>query len=183
LRLAVNLSAVQLRQRDLVQAVSRILDATRLPPGLLELEITESTAMQAVPEGAGALEDLRNLGVRIALDDFGVGYSSIALLRDLPIQTLKIDRSLVDGITRKPNNAAISKAIIAMAASLGIEVVAEGIETEGQLAFFVAERCDRFQGFLLARPMPAASLTDLLGQGPATGARAAAAMRAERGAA
>ena len=162
LRIAVNLSALQLEQPNLVRMVADVLRETHLGPESLELEITESTTMRSPDRAINALRELRELGVRISMDDFGVGYSSLAHLRDLPIQTLKIDRSLIAGITRSSNDAAIVTAIIAMANSLNLEVVAEGVETQDQLAFLADLKCHRYQGFLLGRPIPPEQLFSVL---------------------
>ena len=158
LRVAVNLSPRQLEQPHLFDLVARVLDRTHLDPDSLELEITESTTMRDPELAIGVLSELRKLGVRISMDDFGVGYSSLAHLSDLPLDTLKIDRSLVIGITRERKYAAIAAAIIAMAYSLNLEVIAEGVETPSQLGFLREQRCHRFQGYLLGKPMPADQL-------------------------
>jgi len=154
LRVAVNLSARQFQEPNLVDVVARVLNETRLDPDYLELEITESLAMQNADFTIMVLRDLRAIGIRISMDDFGAGYSSLGYLKNLPIHTLKIDRSIIDGLTRGPNDAVIATAIIAMAHSLSLEVVAEGVETEDQLAFLRERQCDRFQGYLLGQPMP-----------------------------
>lgn len=164
LGVAVNLSARQLQQPNLVDMVAGVLTETALNPESLELEITESTTMQDADLAIAVLHDLQDLGVRISMDDFGVGYSSLGHLNELPIHTLKLDRSLVQAVTGEPRKAAISSAIIAMAGSLKLDVVAEGIETEGQLAFFREQKCDRYQGFLLAKPMPADVFDEMLRQ-------------------
>ncbi len=162
LRVAVNLSARQLDQPDLVKTVADVLEETHLSPESLELEITESTTMRSPDRAINALRELRELGVRISMDDFGIGYSSLALLTSLPIHTLKIDRSLISGITRGSNYAAIATAIIAMAYGLNLEVVAEGVETQAQLAFLAGLQCHRYQGLLLSRPIPPEQLTPVL---------------------
>jgi EAL domain-containing protein (putative c-di-GMP-specific phosphodiesterase class I) len=154
LRVAVNLSARQFQQPNVVDLVARVLKETRLEPDYLELEITESLAMQNADSTIVVLRDLREMGIRISIDDFGAGYSSLGYLKKFAIHTLKIDRSIVDGLTRGPNDAAIAAAIIAMGHSLSLEVVAEGVETEDQLAFLRERQCDRFQGYLLSQPMP-----------------------------
>ena len=164
LSLAVNLSARQLQQPDLVDMVAGVLSDSDLKPESLELEITENTTMQDADGAISVLHDLEDLGVRISMDDFGVGYSSLGHLNELPIHTLKIDRSIVQAVTGQARKAAISSAIIAMAGSLKLDVVAEGIETEGQLAFFREQKCDRYQGFLLAEPMPAEMFNEMLRQ-------------------
>lgn len=162
LRVAVNLSARQLEQPNLVDMVAVVLKEHKVNPDLLELELTESSAMENPDLAVRVLQDLRSLGVRIAMDDFGIGYSSFAHLKDLPINVLKIDRSIVAGIGRERNAASINAAIIVMGHSLQLEVVAEGVETEAQRMFLKEKRCDRLQGFLLSHPEPAEALGSLL---------------------
>lgn len=154
-RMAVNLSAQQLRAPDLVATVRETLHKHGLGHGDLELEITESTAMADPERAIGQLKALRELGVELSIDDFGTGYSSLAYLKLLPIQTLKLDRAFVRDIECDDNDAQISAATIALAHSLGLKVVAEGIETEGQAAFLRRHRCDYLQGFLFGKPVPA----------------------------
>ncbi len=157
-RISVNLSAHQLRNPALVANIARLLTRYALKEDELELEITESVAMS---DPAGAIEQLqalRAIGVRLAIDDFGTGYSSLAYLKRLPIQVLKLDREFVRDIESDPNDAAISAATLTLAHSLGLEVVAEGVETEAQREFLVAHRCDKLQGYLLGRPEPAGAL-------------------------
>ncbi len=157
LRMAVNLSPRQFQQSDLVELVGAALAASGLPAGQLELELTE-TAIIADPAGAAAtLRAISALGVSIALDDFGTGYSSLALLRELPIDRLKIDRSFVANLSEDTDCAAIARAVIELAASLGLGVVAEGVETVEQLAFLRACGCPEIQGYLFGRPLPAES--------------------------
>ena len=155
LRVAVNLSARPFHQRDLVDRVERVLRQTGLSPQSLELEITETLAMQRAEVTLSVLERLKTLGVRVSIDDFGVGYSSLSYLRTFPIDTVKIDRSFVRDLTVDPSDAAIAAAVIAMAHSLNLEVVAEGVEGEEQLRFLEAHGCDRIQGYLLSPPKPA----------------------------
>lgn len=162
LRLAVNLSARQLEQDDLVGMVAGVLSDTQLNPNWLELEVTESTTMRDPPKAIKALHALRDLGLRISMDDFGVGYSSLAHLTDLPLDALKIDGSLISGVTKTRSHAAIATAIVAMAQGMNLEVIAEGVETPGQLAFVKKIRCDRYQGFLLGHPQPANQLSSVL---------------------
>ncbi len=162
IRLAVNLSPRQLEQANLADTVERILSETGLASEWLELEITESCTMRDPTTAIKALHDLRDLGLRISMDDFGIGYSSLAHVKDLPLDTLKIDRSLIRGVTRSRSDAAIATAIVAMAAGMDLEVVAEGVETPGQLAFVKDIRCDRYQGFLLGYPEPADQLSSVL---------------------
>jgi EAL domain-containing protein (putative c-di-GMP-specific phosphodiesterase class I) len=162
LRVSVNLSARQFQEPGLVEMVAGALTESRLDPEWLELEITERTAMQNADHTASVLREIRGLGVRISIDDFGTGYSSLGYLNRFPINTLKIDRSFVGGLTHKPDDEAIASAIIAMAQSLGLDVVAEGVETDDQLDFLKQRRCQRFQGNLLGEPLPAGEFHTLL---------------------
>jgi diguanylate cyclase (GGDEF)-like protein/PAS domain S-box-containing protein len=161
-RLAVNISMRQFQRREFVDTVREILIETGFEPGLLELEITESIAMQDEEQTISTLRRLRDLGVRISIDDFGTGYSSLKYLKDMPIDALKIDQSFVRDLTTNGNDAAIAINIIAIAHSLQLSVIAEGVETGEQLAFLKAKRCDEFQGYLCKKPMPAASFAKLL---------------------
>lgn len=165
LSLAVNLSVCQLQQPDLVATVREILTETGLPPRLLELEITESTAMQSPDASIRTLYDLKKLGIRISLDDFGTGHSSLAYLKRFPIDTLKIDQSFVRDIIRDPDTAAIVTAIIAMGHSLRLKVIAEGVEFTDQATFLKRCSCDQMQGFLINAPMPAAEFGAILSAG------------------
>ncbi len=162
LSLAVNLSVCQLQQADLVNLVREILAETGLPARLLELEITESTAMQSPEASIRTLYDLKKLGIRISLDDFGTGHSSLAYLKRFPIDTLKIDQSFVRDITRDPDTAAIVTAIIAMGHSLRLKVIAEGVEFTDQATFLKRCGCDQMQGYLINAPMPALELGIIL---------------------
>jgi len=162
LRVEVNLSARQFQLPDLVAAVTRCLQETGLPPEALEIEITESIAMRNIARSAEILRNLRDQGVRISLDDFGTGYSSLSYLKTLPVDTVKLDQSFVRDVTTDRGDAAISTAIIAMAHSLGLRVVAEGVETEEQLAFLRDHECDTVQGFLFGPPVPPEELEKLL---------------------
>jgi predicted signal transduction protein with EAL and GGDEF domain len=160
LSMAVNLSAHQLRSPDLVESVRAIIKKHAIKKGNLELEVTESTAMSNPEWAIGQLKALRDLGLELAIDDFGTGYSSLAYLKLLPIHTLKLDRAFVSDIETDENDAAISAATIALAHSLGLKVVAEGIETEGQSRFLREHGCDLLQGYLYGRPEPAAALSE-----------------------
>jgi diguanylate cyclase (GGDEF)-like protein/PAS domain S-box-containing protein len=162
LRVAVNLSARQLHHMRLVSEVTSALQEASLEPTSLELEITETSAMQNAAAAIQALGELKALGVRISIDDFGMGYSSLSQLQRLPIDTLKIDQSFVRDITTDPGDAAIATAIINLGHTLGLEVMAEGVETAEQLAFLQAQRCDRVQGFLLSKALPAEECAALL---------------------
>jgi diguanylate cyclase (GGDEF)-like protein/PAS domain S-box-containing protein len=159
-RIAVNLSAHQLRNPKLVSNVAKVLENCGLQHGELELEITESVAMSDPAGAIEKLQALRALGVTLAIDDFGTGYSSLAYLKRLPIQVLKLDREFVRDIETDENDAAISAATITLAHSLGLKVVAEGIETEGQSRFLREHRCDFLQGYLYGRPEPASVLNE-----------------------
>jgi diguanylate cyclase (GGDEF)-like protein/PAS domain S-box-containing protein len=158
LRLSVNLSGRQLPQQDLMAFVEGTLHAHGLPADRLELEITESVAMQNAEWTQGLLRALRGLGVRLAIDDFGTGQSSLGYLRHFPLSALKIDRSFVEDIGRDPVDEAIVKAVIALAHSVDLTVVAEGVGSEEQLAFLRKAGCDEGQGYLFSKPLPADEL-------------------------
>jgi len=164
-RMAVNLSARQFRQQDLAEVVQRTLAESDLPPRMLELEITESLAMDDVAFTREVLGHLRELGVLSSLDDFGTGYSSLSHLSALPFDVLKIDRTFVAGIGRRSSEAAIVRAVIALGHELGLTVVAAGVETREELAFVREHGCDQVQGFLFSRPVPAEEATELLARG------------------
>ncbi|MGH8220982.1 MAG: sensor domain-containing protein [Steroidobacteraceae bacterium] len=155
LPVSVNLSPVQFAREDLTERVAAALAAARLPPQMLALEITETAAMRSPELAARHLGALRALGVRLALDDFGTGHSSLSRLKLLNVDCVKIDRSLVKDCTESEHGAALCRAAIALGLALGLEVVAEGVETPAQHQFLAQERCSTVQGFLLARPMPA----------------------------
>jgi diguanylate cyclase (GGDEF)-like protein/PAS domain S-box-containing protein len=160
--MAVNLSAHQLRSPTLVETVSEALKRYDLHGRDLELEITESAAMDDPESSIDKLGALRSLGVRLAIDDFGTGYSSLAYLRRLPIHSLKLDRSFVADIGSDGNDAVICSATIALAHNMGLQIVAEGVETPAQFDFLVAHRCDLLQGYLFSRPVPAATALDFI---------------------
>jgi diguanylate cyclase (GGDEF)-like protein len=160
--LAVNLSPRQFMDPDLVSGVIRVLDETGLPPTLLELEITESAIMHDIDAAVAKLTAIRTLGVRLAIDDFGTGYSSLSQLKRFPIDTLKIDRSFVKGIPGDAEDMAITEAILTVGRSLGVTVVAEGVETADQQAFLNGRACDEMQGFYFSRPSPPEEFADLL---------------------
>ena len=153
LRVAVNVSALQLRRRDFCETVANALATSGLAPELLELEITESAVMENPQEAIKVLERLGRMGVTLAIDDFGTGYSSLAYLKLFPIDHLKIDRSFVADIEHDLNDRAIAFGTIALAHSLGLKVIAEGVETEDQLDLLRGNRCDEVQGYLLSKPM------------------------------
>ena len=162
--IAVNLSAQQFDQPDLVAQIKRILTETGLPAPALELEITESTLMRAPEQSANALKQLRKLGIKLAIDDFGTGYSSLSYLKRLPLTRLKIDRSFISDIPNDENDVAITRAIVAMASSLGLEVLAEGIETAVQNQFLFAEGCQVGQGYWFSKPLDIQACEGLLSQ-------------------
>ncbi len=155
LRMAVNLSAKQFKQDGLSDTVAKIISATGLDPHFLELEITESAAMDDPEVTIYQLRKLRDMGVELAIDDFGTGYSSLSYLKLFPVNRLKIDRSFVKDIESDSDDAAIAAATIALAHKLGKEVIAEGVETEGQLRFLREQQCDVVQGYLYSRPRSA----------------------------
>jgi len=152
--MAVNLSTRQFRQKDLAEEVSAALRDTGLAASDLELEITESSIMDNLATAATVLTELERLGLRIAVDDFGTGYSSLSYLKSFPIHCLKIDRSFIRDIPGDENDTAIVRTIIALAGSLGLTVVAEGVETDAQLAYLRTNHCDQAQGYLFSRPLP-----------------------------
>jgi diguanylate cyclase (GGDEF)-like protein len=164
-RISVNISSRQFRRRELAGKVERILRETDMDPQRLELELTEGTLMENTEASSDTLELLKNMGVRISIDDFGTGYSSLGYLQRFPIDTLKIARTFVKDITTNPDDAAIARAIIALAQSLRLEVIAEGIETTEQLELLRTQGCEIAQGFLLSRPLPADSIPALVSNG------------------
>jgi len=185
LRLMVNLSAHELQQDELVVHVEKALAASDLPPDALHLEIPEGYAMQDLARTITTLRALRSVGVHLAIDGFGTGFSSLAHLRQLPVDTLKIDLSFVRGATTDANDASVVTAVIAVAHSLGLRVVAQGVETEAQVALLRSLACDEVQGYLWSPPVPPEECERLLVQGllPAVAApeRRAPVSRARRG--
>jgi diguanylate cyclase (GGDEF)-like protein/PAS domain S-box-containing protein len=159
---AVNIAMPHFRHGDLVASIADALQRTGLDPSLLEIELTESMLMQGVDVTLETLHRLRDMGVRLAIDDFGTGYSSLSYLKRFPLHTLKIDRSFIKDLPRDAEDVAITKAIIAMAHSLRLAVVAEGVETPEQLAFLQQHGCDEVQGYLFSRPVNADEFVALL---------------------
>lgn len=176
-RVAVNLSARQLYSPGFLDTVRRILVESGVQAGAMEMEITESVMMQDVEQVAAVLGELQTLGVHVAVDDFGTGYSSLAYLKRLPLDSLKVDRSFIRDVPGDPDDESITRAVVALAHSLRLKVVAEGVETEAQLGFLRELGCDEIQGFLFSRPVPAADFEDMLRRDlrfPTAGARDAA---------
>ena len=155
IRMSVNMSPIDFRQRDFVASVERVLEQTGLAPDWLEIEITEGVLMQNVETTMVALNRLKALGTRLAIDDFGTGYSSLSYLRRFPIDVLKIDQSFIRGLCNDSNDAALVSAIISLGRSLGLNVIAEGIETAEQLAFLKAHDCEEGQGYFFSKALPA----------------------------
>ncbi len=165
LRLAVNLSGRQFQQADLVEMVGRTLAETGLRPSSLELEITESVVMREATASVRRLKELTGLGVHLAIDDFGTGYSSLSYLRTFPIRSLKIDRTFILDIDRDPNSATLAQGVVGLGRSLGLKLVAEGVETVRQLRLLKSYGCQEMQGFLLSRPLPSEEALAMLEQG------------------
>jgi len=159
IRIAVNVSPRQIREGDLVAGVVSALENAGVSGDQLELEINENSILQDEERSRSVLEAIRELGVTVALDRFGTGYSSVTHLRDFPIDRLKVDRSLVSQMEADPSKAAIVRAIIGLARQLEIGVVAEGVENESELRLLRAEGCDDLQGYLFGKPLPADQIT------------------------
>lgn len=162
IRVSVNLSVHQLRQGKLVSLVRQVLEETGLAPQYLELELTESQLLDSVEHIIATFQQLRDLGIKLAIDDFGTGYSSLSYLKRIPVDYVKIDQAFIRGLEEGAEDAAITRAIIAMAHGLSLKVVAEGVERQEQLQFLRAEQCDEVQGYLISRPVDALGLARLL---------------------
>ena len=183
LRVSVNLSSRQFRSEALFEAVSEALRSSDLAPPLLEIELTESLLVENVEHAMGVMGKLKAIGAAISIDDFGTGYSSLGYLKRFPIDSLKIDRSFVRDIATSPKDAAIVKAISALARSLGIGLIAEGVEEPWQVEFLRARHCTEMQGFLFSRALPAEALPELLARPfpmPPAGAAARASIQSYR---
>ena len=161
LLMSVNLSPRQFRQKNLLEMVTAVLRDAGLNPRFLELEITEGMIMLRPEKAIAILQEVHQLGVQLSVDDFGTGYSSLAYLKRFPVQKLKIDQSFMRDLTVDRDDAGIVTAVVAMAKSLNLEVVAEGVETAEQLAFLAKLDCDEYQGFYFSRPVPAGEFTRL----------------------
>ena len=153
--IAINLSAIQFRQSNLKQTLVNVLSKTGMPAELLEIELTESALMQDYNLAMDILMLIKSSGGSVAIDDFGTGYSNLSMLKNLPINKLKIDRSFISDLETDENDQIICQTIINMARSMNLKTTAEGIETPQQMAFLKENGCDSMQGYLLAKPMPA----------------------------
>ena len=159
---SVNVSGHQLIEGDLIADIARLLKQHQVEPHWLEVELTEGSLMENTQHTIASLQRLHTMGVKISIDDFGTGYSSLAYLRRFPIDTLKIDIAFIREVTSNPQDAAITRTIIELAHSLNLRVVAEGVETQAQLAFLKEAGCDQIQGYLFSRPLPVETLERLL---------------------
>jgi diguanylate cyclase (GGDEF)-like protein/PAS domain S-box-containing protein len=160
--IAVNVSAVQFRQEDFCEVIRRVLDETGLAAQHLELELTETLLLADADVTLSVLQELKAMGLALAIDDFGTGYSSFSYLRQFRVSKLKIDRSFIRDVATNPNDAAITSAIIGMAKSLNLKVIAEGVENEAQLSFLTAHQCDEIQGYYFSRPLGVEQIGDKL---------------------
>lgn len=165
LRIAINLSAKELESSDLVDHIRHSLHASGIDPGRMEIELTEESYIRNIEHNHRQLAHLRELGVHLAIDDFGVGYSSLGYLRNFPVNVLKIDRTFITDVPRRHDSRVITGAVISLAHSLGIRVIAEGVETGEQMDFLRQHRCNLAQGYLISRPMPATELEQALSTG------------------
>jgi EAL domain-containing protein (putative c-di-GMP-specific phosphodiesterase class I) len=162
---AVNVSPLQFRDPDLLVQIKSALAYSQVAPALLDIEVTEGALMDDVPRSEAMLRELKSMGLKLSLDDFGTGYSSLSYLKRFPFDKVKIDQSFVRDISTDLNDNVIVKVIIAMAHGLGLQVIAEGVETEAQCAFMWANACDEIQGYLFSRPVSAQVMQDLLAEG------------------
>jgi EAL domain-containing protein (putative c-di-GMP-specific phosphodiesterase class I) len=162
---AVNVSAIEFRNEAFLEGLLETLKETELEPKRLELELTESVLMKQTDSTASTLRELRTIGIKIAVDDFGTGYSSLSYLRKFPIDALKIDQSFIRQMTTAPEDATIVTAIISMARSMRLRVVAEGVETPEEFAFLRALKCDEAQGYYFSEPVDPQRLAKLLEDG------------------
>ncbi|BAZ29484.1 response regulator receiver modulated diguanylate phosphodiesterase [Cylindrospermum sp. NIES-4074] len=162
LTIAVNFSVLEFNQPDFIDKVVNFIETNNLQPNCLEIEITESMIMQDFNSAIATMNKLHSLGVKIAIDDFGTGYTSLIYLKNLPIDTLKIDRYFIQNIANDYQKSAITKALIQMGHNLNLQIVAEGVETEAELSFLRQHDCDSIQGFLISRPLPAAEFEKFL---------------------
>ena len=154
IRISVNISPKQFRESGFVERLQRVLEETGAPPELLTLEITESLVIDNIEQTIERMRTLKSLGISFSLDDFGTGHSSLAYLKRLPLDAIKIDQSFVRDITTDPNDAVIVETIIVMSQHLGLQAVAEGVESDEALQFLQRKGCRQFQGYLFGRPEP-----------------------------
>ncbi len=162
--LGINLAAEQIQQYDFVSKFGELLDEIKIDPALLEIEITESTMVRDFDTAQEKLQALSDLGVKIAIDDFGMGYSSLSYLRNLPIHAIKIDRSFIADIQPDSDNTLVN-AMILIAKGMGLRLIAEGVETVEQLTFLKAHGCDECQGYLISKPLNSEQITRILASG------------------
>jgi len=163
--LAVNLSARQFRQHNLVDVIAQALARHEIDPAMLTLEMTESAVMHDIEAAVVTVKELKALGVRLSLDDFGTGYSSLSHLKRFPIDHLKIDASFVRDVTSDPDSAIICDSIVGLAHGLKMTVIAEGVETQGQMQYLRGRQCDEMQGYYFSRPVAGTDFAQLLGNG------------------
>lgn len=154
LQLAVNVSACQFRQADFVEQVQQVINAAGIDPTCLKIELTESLVLDNMGDSIPKMQALKAIGIGLSMDDFGTGYSSLSYLKQLPLDQLKIDQSFVRDLVTDPNDAAIVQAIITMGQTFGLNVIAEGVETEAQRDFLAMHGCHAFQGYLFSKPVP-----------------------------
>lgn len=164
MKIAVNLSALQFLQKDLVEKIEQILQETSMDPHFLELEITENMVMQDVEAGIRTLKRLKEKGIHISIDDFGTGYSTLSYLKDFPVDTLKIDRSFIKDIDKDKSSSALTKTIITLAHELNLNVIAEGVETYKQLSLVKKQSCDAVQGFYYSKPLSSKEISQYFQQ-------------------
>lgn len=162
LTITVNLSVIEFNKPDLIRNITNFLKINNLEAHYLELELTESMIVQDLTGAIATINELQSLGVKIAIDDFGTGYSSLVYLKNLPVNTLKIDRYFIHNVSQDIQKSAITKALIEMAHNLNMRVIAEGVETEAELYFLQQNKCDAMQGFLFSRPLPATEFENFL---------------------
>jgi EAL domain-containing protein (putative c-di-GMP-specific phosphodiesterase class I) len=161
MRVAVNISVIEFMQADFIKMVTEAVNDSGLDPSFVELEITESVLVEDTFSAVNTLQTLKDLGFLLSIDDFGTGFSSLSQLKHFPIDRLKIDESFVQGMLTNMHDAAIIKAVLTMADSMNLKVIAEGVETIEQLEYLNKIQCDEAQGFLLSRPVPPAAITEL----------------------
>jgi EAL domain-containing protein (putative c-di-GMP-specific phosphodiesterase class I) len=170
LSISVNVSARQFEEKRLVERIEEALRDTGLPPGALEVEVTESSIMRDLARSVEKMRELKSMGVSLSIDDFGTGYSSLSALKSFPISRLKIDKSFVSDLADSPDDQAIAMAVISLGHKLNLRVIAEGVETEQQRDFLRANDCDEMQGYLFSRPVPPERIAELLAEMPAAAA-------------